>query len=202
MRTEARGGATAIRGPDDLDEAQLAAYAQRLLAHVRWRAKRLLGWLHTNGTDLALGVSCQDIMQEALASLYGPPQPWDPIACPDPWDHLVSVANSKIVGLQQKLRRRAVHGEKVAHDGELSEADEKGILPPDEAFGFHDEVLAAIIDDDQLVQLFDLAVKDGELFPQDVAAKLGIPVREVDNVKKRLRRRVNEVRVKLGMKPL
>ena len=197
-----------VRGPDDLDEQALAGYLVRLLAYVRGRAKQMFGPLR--GDDVALGEQCQDIAQEALASLFCAPQRWDPSNNPDPFKHLVSVANSKIIALKTKVVRRGKLGEEFAAGDYPAEAVDlaadvvdSGWRPesPEDVAVFrqlHDELLPLIIDDEQLIALYDLAVKMGRIIPRVVAAELGISDRQLESLKKKLRRCIVEAQKKLG----
>ena len=190
------GTAKVTLGTDDIDEIVLAEFAVRLLAYVRLRAKWMFRWLGADGGDIALGQHCEDIVQESLASLFSRDEKSSQSNIMDPYDHLISTANSKLINLKTKLARRATYGEEFVHDGSLAETTAGGWSTPEESAALkelHDGILNVIIEDAQLIAIYDIAFKDGDLSPGRVAEQMKIPVREVDNLKKRLRRSVIEV---------
>lgn len=135
-------------------------------------------------------------MQEALASLFGGSYRWNPATKPDPWDHLYAFASSALANLGAKRGRHQDAGESfdtradfapVTASDEPSAHDLIEFVELDEAIA--DEILSD--DDPDLLSLYDLARRGDDLAPSAVAKALGIPVRSVDNLKKRLKRRTD-----------
>jgi DNA-directed RNA polymerase specialized sigma24 family protein len=209
------------KNPHDIDEQLLRDFVVRLLAVVRGRAKWLFARFRSSNDDLGIGVQCQDIVNECLASLFVSPNQWDPQKEPDPWRHLVSLANSKLVNLKMKLVRRERLGEDVTHttarrlediasdNGDRREVDIVNLAQSNEPDAFEilqlEQLDAAITDvlldygEDELMNLYDIACELGELPPSRCAERLRVDARVVDNLKKRLARRVREAIARMGL---
>jgi DNA-directed RNA polymerase specialized sigma24 family protein len=166
----------------------LLAYARRYAASIGWK---------TEDRALARGQGIEDLVQDAMASLYGgsPLRRWNETTTPDPFDHLKSFVNSRLSTLARSYdNRRVKHGvdpeehadpdtpESLVLMKETREADDAwrkravGLL--------HDEILA----DELLIQLHDLMEKEDIDTPAELARQLGVSVEDVKNAKKRFRR--------------
>ncbi len=163
---------------------KLLAYAHRYAASVGWQ---------TQDVALARGQGVEDIVQDAIASLYGgdPKRRWDPAKHPDPMDHLRSFVNSRLSTLSRSYDNRKVRGvvDPDRHVG-LETPETLLVAKEDEAWLVRakDLLLAEILGDDLLVRLYDLFENEEVEKPAELATRLGTTVDEVKNAKKRLRR--------------
>ena len=182
----------AVAAPIDTDPRSLAlrllAYAHRYAASVGWR---------TNDTALARGQGVEDVVQDALSSLYGgePGRRWDPAKHLDPMDHLRSFVNSRLSTLGRSYDNRQVR-RGVNPDAYAGTQTPETLLVEQEEqrtqAAWHararDLLLQEILADDVLVRLYDLVEKEEIGKPAELAARLGVKVEDVKNAKKRLRR--------------
>ncbi len=191
--------------PQELPDEEFARLAKILLRHVRWRAKKMFGWLGTEPDDLGLGNQCEDIVRQAIDAIWDEPANWGPMSADELLERLKSKANGDLINLRRKTQRHAKGGEQwvefLEFVGELPESAHEVVV----FRRFCDEVETAILessDEESLMILFDFAREHGHLSPSDLAHELKIPPREADGLKRKLRKLVNEVRVRLGEKPV
>jgi DNA-directed RNA polymerase specialized sigma24 family protein len=175
----------------DLDIDTLAI---KLLGFVRRRAMglQLISGLH--GTGLPKGQDLEDIVAESIASLYGGDRAWDRGKYPDPWAHLVLTAKSLLSNLftskDSQLTERRLPEELPDKE------DNKGT--PESVYALQErknKIYARLVDlvseDSPLVKVHDL-IHEGYK-PSEIAPKLGVSVREVNNLKKRYWRFIKEI---------
>jgi hypothetical protein len=175
------------------DPKQLQGLAVRLLAFARRRARLKRWWLGSGG-GLAKGKTAEDIACEAMASLFGGPRKWDPGAQPDPWEHLKSLVNNLLSNLvrskENRTNDRDVQDDAAVTfstpESDLIVAEEEARIERRRARGYEllqDGVLGA--DDPALLELHDLILKEDIHKPQELAERLNIAVKDVNNLKKR-----------------
>ena len=194
---DASGG----EGMDINDPKQLQGLSLRALAFACRRARVKRWWLGTSGA-LAKGKTAEDIASEAMASLFGGRRRWDAAAQPDPWEHLKSVVNSLLSNLVRAKENR-VNRRDVDHDAAVilttpesevlrAEDEERLKLRHERAYSLlQDGVLES--DDPNLLSLHDLVLKDDIHKPQELAIRLGMSVKDVNNLKKRFWRICRQV---------
>jgi DNA-directed RNA polymerase specialized sigma24 family protein len=183
-----KGAAAPIEKDPEKLAVLLLAYAHRYAASVGWKTK---------DRALARGEGIEDLVQDALASLYGgdPERRWDPEKTPAPMDHLRSFVNSRLSSLARSYENKHV---RYAIDPELHEGPdtpESLVIDKEEQQEKHrwyarakDLLLSEILGDDLLVSLHDLMEKEEIDKPAELASRLGVSIEEIKNAKKRFRR--------------
>lgn len=168
----------------------LLAYAHRYAASKGWKSK---------DRALARGEGLEDLVQDAMASLYGPDtsgrEQWDPANTPDPMDYLRSFVNSRLSSLGRSYDNRLVRGD-VDPEAHAGPSTPEALLLKKRAQHAHDTwwaeakdlLLTQLLDDDLLMRIHDLMETEEIDKPADLALRLGVPVDAVKNAKKRLRR--------------
>jgi len=178
--------------PVETDPDKLAVV---LLAYAyRYAASR--GW-DTRARALARGQGVEDIVQDALASLYGgePDRRWDPQKHPDPMTHLRSFVNSRLSTLARSYdNRRVAQGIDAERHANPNNPEDlvmvKQQQEAEEAWweNAKDLLLTEILGDDLLVAIHDIMEKEEIEKPAELASRLGVPVEDIKNAKKRFRR--------------
>lgn len=190
------GGAMDINDPK-----QLQGLSLRALAFARRRARVKHWWLGTGG-GLAKGRTAEDIACEAMASLFGGRRRWDAAAQPDPWEHVKSVVNSLLSNLvrskENRVNTRDVDDDaavtSTTPESEFLRAEDEERLKLRRQRGYsllQDGVLES--DNPTLLSLHDLILKEDIHKPQELAMRLGISVKDVNNLKKRFWRICRQV---------
>lgn len=201
---ENKGGARTgiVSGVADIsDPKQLQGLSLRLLAFARRRAAVRRWWLGAAG-GLAKGQTVEDVVCEAVESLFGGKRRWDPASQPDPWEHLKSVVNSLLSNLvrskENRLNSRDVPQDAVAPqdtpESALLRSEEEGALEKrrERAYSLLVDQIADA-DDKKLLALHDLIMNENIHKPQELSKRLSIPVAEVNNLKKRFWRACRRV---------
>lgn len=188
------------KDPDKL-AVQLLAYAYRYATSVGWKAK---------DRAIARGEGIEDIVQDALSSLYGgePQRRWDPEATPDPMNHLKSFVNSRLSSLARSYDHKNA---KVPLDPEQHQGPEtpESLMLEREEEQQHDAwwdrakslLLDEILGDDLLLAMHDLMEKEEIDKPAELAARLSTSVEAIKNGKKRIRRAWQRVIETIGTDP-
>jgi DNA-directed RNA polymerase specialized sigma24 family protein len=186
------------------DPKQLQGLSLRLLAFARRRAKIKRWWLGM-ADALAKGNTVDDIVCEAMASLFGGPRRWDPKTQPDVWEYLKSVVNSVLSNLvrakENRVNKRGVEADLAAvretPETEMLSVEHEEWLEKRRVRAYsllQEEALAA--NDEALLSLHDLILKEDIHKPQELAKRLNVSVNAVNNLKRRfwrICRRVLEV---------
>jgi hypothetical protein len=184
---------------DISDPKQVDGLAIRLLAYARWYARLRTWWLRDAGA-LAKGNTIEDVVRYAMISLFGDVDPdaevkrrWDPIKYPDPFVYLMCFVKTELNNLSvSKENRRSKRG--VDDDALITTDTAEALLleaeehPPHEARiqRLYELLIDEIGDDERLVKLHD-QMMDGTLKPQVLADRLCMSVKDVYNLKKRMR---------------
>jgi hypothetical protein len=175
------------------------------LARQDWAAvtKRLVVFAHRRLGGRSIETA-QEIAQEAIARVWDPNYAdWDPVTEPSIMRHLGSVVNGLIRNLNVSHRERAER----AHDPEEVEraagrskdgADGDGMDRRIDAARVIDRFLDRTAGDDLVTRLL-MVMADGEDKPAQQATKLGVPVTEVYNARRRLNGHVGPIRAEFGV---
>jgi DNA-directed RNA polymerase specialized sigma24 family protein len=190
---------TVIAVTDNRDPKQLEALAERLFAFARRFAAIKRWWLGEAGV-LAKGNTVEDVVRTALVSLYGGKRRWDPIKYPDPWVYLVLFVKTELLNLSASSENR-LSGRDVDDDALITtETPEDLLLQAHEDAGRSERVARAyslLIDelgnDAELLQLHDLIINEDIHKPKQLAERLGVSVKDVNNLKKRFWRACRRV---------
>jgi DNA-directed RNA polymerase specialized sigma24 family protein len=173
------------------DPAQLQGLAIQMLAFARRRAKGRKWWLSCSGS-LAKGEEVEDVVAKAIASLFGGSRKWNRAEYPDPAEHVRSVINSLLSNLvrakENRLQSRVVSDDIRAQADDPEQAlirkEEEAALERRRERG-HLLLIDGLAQDGQLMKLYDLMVNDHVIKPQELAMRLGVSVKEVNNLKRR-----------------
>lgn len=177
----------------------LTIYADDKMVRLYWR-----GLPPSRGGHAPGGIEPGDLVQEALVDLLTGKRKRDSKKYPDLLQFLKSVIDSKVnhlaESLENKTTRRLEGGFSGSQTCQAQAYDPADCTPnPSEivtdaesAQRFQAAVLAAIGDDPEAKTVLDL-VEAGLEKPADIAEELGIPVLEINNIQKRLRRKLRHV---------
>ena len=194
-----------------LQEADWGEIGKELTAFAVWRAQNYQ-WRYGRGQDLALGKSVEDIVHDVILKTISGERKWDPEK-----GDLVPWLKDQVKSIMDALVKSAAHRYET---GSLETMDEEGIADTAEYHAFRagsvtmtqspgpqETVLQNEHFEEQASTLFqamdghhDLeqilaAVWDGcELKPRILAAELGVPVRDINNRLKRIRRRISKLK--------
>jgi len=192
-----------------LAEADWASIGIQLVAHAVFRA-RGLAWRTADHAELADGLQPEDLAQEAIRKVLQGKRRWDPERGPL-LPFLKGVVDSEVSHLAESKDNELQHRFPDGDDGDewVDRAeffapgnDSAGILPapiaplPDaeriKREGFADQRLSTLFTaadgTKELQDVLDTIMTEGEWKPSGIAEHLGVPVPEVNNRLKRLRR--------------
>lgn len=174
-----------------LDAQLLNELSLRLLAYAR-RRSRIWHWWSGEAGNLAKGHTIEDAVCEAMGSLFGGLRKWNPETEPDVWNYLKSAVNSILSNLSRSAdnRRTSRDGdEDVRGDGDTPESQLLDRERRDALAARRDRGYSLLIDefgdDEDLVRLYDLIVEHDIHRPTALSERMGLSVREVNNLKKR-----------------
>lgn len=178
---------------------ELQGLSVRLLAFARRTARVRRWWLESAGV-LAKGNAVDDVVCEAMVSLFGGVYHWNPSAQPDPWEHLKYVVRRLLQNLARSEENRTCSRDVAEDVAACGETPEMALLRVEEAQRLdtrreraYSLLVDAVADDAKLLALHDLILNDDIHKPQDLSKRLGIPVPEVNNLKKRFWRACRRV---------
>ncbi len=187
-----------------LSDDQWTELVERLTLHASWKLLRLYwrGIMGSRGGTVPGGVEPTDLASAAIVDVLEGTRVWDSQAQPDFLRYLRSVVDSKVSHLvqeveNQKSRRIAPPGSAEegakAHGAAGRESDPTEVVQNHEAAdSFRALVFKAVEGDDLAYQVFECL--DAEYTkPTEMAELLGVPVTDVNNAQKRLRRKVSEL---------
>jgi hypothetical protein len=200
-----RADKVAAAAPFETDPDKLAVllldYAFRYAASVGWKAR---------DRAIARGEGVEDIVQDALASLYDgeSDRAWDPAKTPDPMHHLRSFVNSRLDSLARsydhKKVRYPVDPERHRNTDEPeSLVMEKQQRQTDDAWWKQakDLLVNELLGDELLLAMHDLMEKEEIDKPAELAARLNETVEKVKNAKKSIKRAWGRVIAAIGPHP-
>lgn len=190
-------------------EADWKVIGKQLAAYAAFRA-RGLAWRTGESEELAKGLQPVDLAKQAILKLLQDDRTWDPERV-SLLQFLKGVVDSDLSHLAESKDNELQHRFTEGEDGEefadraefrASEYDSEGLLPgplapPPEVArikreGFADERLSRVIEaaegKQELQDVLDTIMAEGEWRPAGIAAHLGVPVSEANNRLKRLRR--------------
>ena len=175
---------------------RLSLYATRKMSKLFWRGVPAWRGGHAPG-----GIEPQDLAAEAIVSVIDGSRKWDPAAHPDFRRFLEGVIDSKVNHLAESADNRMTRREPVTTNGQIKELkttrrncefDPADVCcERDAADSFRRLVEKEIDGDDQLEQVFECLAADVTR-PQEIAELLDCEVAVINNIQKRLRRRVDK----------
>lgn len=173
-----------------LQKANWNAIHKDLLAYATWRA-RSYRWNRGGNLDLAEGYTVEDVVQEVIVKVLSGIRKWDPEKGQLlPW--LQAQSRSVIDALAKSAGHRREVNDLEMESLTIRSQDPLEIILEEEAkTQIHQKVkalLQAVSKEPELCELLQIIVDGCEPWPRYIALELDIPVREVDNRVKRLRR--------------
>ncbi len=175
-----------------LQEADWETIRRELLAHSTWRA-RGYRWRRKGDLELAEGYTVEDIVHEVIAKTWSGIRRWDPAR-----GELLPWLQAQSRSILDALARSAPHRREV-RVLDLEElavvyaSDPLEILLKQEAWTQKkqrvEQLLQAVEGEPELDQVIRLIINGCEPKPRYLASELGVPVGEINNRLKRLRRR-------------
>lgn len=176
---------------------RLTHYADRKLIRLNWRGMR-----GSQGGRPAGGVQAEDLAQQAIIDLIQGNRVWDKERQPDLLKHLQSVVDSKVSHLVQRVENRStVRIGSTADTEVLSPAYDvpsRELNPADvvasreEEKRFRAAIYEALASDEHAYKFLECL--EAGLEYQEIAEYLDITAADVNNIKKRLCRKVEKVR--------
>lgn len=190
-----------------LQNADWATIGKEMLVFTIYRAQ-LYRWRSGDAQILALGRTPEDIVQEVIEKTISGERHWDPSLGPlVPWlkDQIKSILDAlcKSAANRYEQMTLAEHPEPFTEEpGDLQPATDPNTIEASIP-GMREQVEKRFELDEQIDQVFDVvstqpeleeivvAILDGcEAKPRYLAEKIGVPVSEINNRLKRLRRQV------------
>jgi DNA-directed RNA polymerase specialized sigma24 family protein len=176
-----------------LCETDWGAIGVELLAFAAWRAQNYR-WASGQHMELAPGISLADVVQRVIEKTLSGERQWDPTKGP-----LVPWLKDQVKSVLDALAKSAPHRHEVpALEGEDG-AERVGICAaspppnPEEHLLQAERVNAlfqAVSGEQALEEVLEAVMNGCEPKPRYLAAELGVPVEDINNRLKRLRRRV------------
>ncbi len=204
-----KGAASSAPVTDINDPKQLEGLANRLLAYARRYARVRTWWLGEAGA-LAQGNTIEDVVRYAMISLFGDVDPeakvkrrWDPTKYPEPFVYLMLFVKTELRNLSVSKENRRSERD-VDDDALITTETAEALLLEAEEHPAHEArvqrlyelLIDEIGDDEQLVKLHDQMMA-GTFKPQVLADRLCMSVKDVNNLKKRMRNAANRALARL-----
>jgi hypothetical protein len=183
------------------DRKQLEQLVKRLLAYARRFASVMTWWLG-NGGALAKGNTVEDVVQKAIVSLFGEVESrgagetgtrrWDPTKYPEPWVYLMLFVKTELRNLAVSSENR--FSDRDVGDDALTTSDTIETLLVEAEFETEHEqrvqrTYSLLVDeigaDKELQKLHD-EMMSGAIKPKELAGRMSMSVKDVNNLKKRM----------------
>ena len=190
-----------------LQNVDWVAIGKSLLVFTIWRAQ-IYRWRSGDTQDLALGKTPEDIVQEVIEKTISGERQWDPSLGPlVPWlkDQVKSILDALYKSAANRYEYATLTEDPDPDPGEPGDLQQAKDPRAVEASipGLKEQVEKRFELDEQINQVFTVvnaqpeleeivvAILDGcEAKPRYLAEKLGVPISEINNRLKRLRRKV------------
>lgn len=192
---------------NQLKNADWATIGKRLLAFAIWRARKY-DWCVAETLEVAQGITLEDVVQHVIIKTLSGERRWDPERGPlEPWlkDQIKSVIDAQYNSAPHRHETQLDdEAEQDSHpvdsvpQKEASIAATEPSTPEDLLLQEEETRLAtrqvgllfqAVEGEPELEQVLDAAMKVSDPRPRFIAAELGVPVDDIYNRVKRLRRR-------------
>jgi DNA-directed RNA polymerase specialized sigma24 family protein len=194
---------------EKLEEHPWEDTISRLALYTIRKAKRLY-WQGIMNGNMPAGKEAQDVVQDAIEDVLTGQRSWNPATQPDLFVYLRRVVDSKLSHLVESMENRSVRSESALGARKedapgitfIAEFPDSGPSPfetliqaeaEDFFWGFY-EFLA----DEPLLQNVVECIDGGINKSTDIAIHLGVPPKEIYNVRKRLQRRLHDYRAQRG----
>lgn len=184
---------------------RLTLYAHGKLAKLHWRGLPL-----RTGGSVPGGVVAEDLASDAITDAIQGTRVWNPDGDDDFPAFLRSVVDSKVSHLANRRENKASRRPQAAgaEDGsdpvEQTVPDPRGdpvtVLGDEETADKFRALVRAEIQGDALAQSILDCLNEGITKPSDMSVLLDVPVEEINNAQKRLRRKVEKAMKAKGRK--
>ncbi|MBZ0166142.1 MAG: hypothetical protein K8I00_04985 [Candidatus Omnitrophica bacterium] len=164
----------------------------RLIKYAVTKIRRL-SWYQEQGGQVAAGKMAEDFVMDAIVKIYQGQRQWDPETMPDLLIYLFGVLRSEINHHSHSLENRCLHfldalSDRRQKDAQTADTDKM----PD---GFMEGFLAEIKDAPRLAEVAALLAAGRK--PAAIAQELNIDVNEIYNLRKVLKRRLENYLTRL-----
>jgi RNA polymerase sigma factor (sigma-70 family) len=179
-----------------LREADWSVIRRDLLVHATWRA-RCYRWNRGGNLDLAEGYTVEDVVQEVIMKALSGIRRWDPEK-----GQLLPWLQAQSRSIMDALAKSASHQREVSIPETESFASVQSLDPLEIVLEEETEtqvrqkveaLFQAVDGEPELREVLQVIMDGCQLWPRHIASELGVPVREVDNRLKRLRRRAAQL---------
>lgn len=202
MRTKKGASGTSTALVTDInDKKQLEGLMKRLLAYARRYASVRTWWLGKGGA-LAKGCTIEDVVSKAIVSLFGEVAPggkgktgkrrWDPSKYPEPWVYLMLFVKTELRNLSVSSENK-LSDRDVDDDALITNDTVEALLLEAEFEAEHEHrvqrayslLVDEMGDDEQLQKLHD-EMMGGTFKPKELADRLCMSVKDINNLKRRM----------------
>jgi hypothetical protein len=172
----------------DPKKLDLDGIAKDALAYALRRGKRL-AWRSGNARMASLAVA-EDAAGEAVASLFGGTRKWQPHRVPDPRQHVRSTINSLLWNrtISEEEKAKPLEGRALLVADPMD--PEMLLLAKEEQEWqrqLEDLFMSRVVEDHELLQVYTAMEELETDKPALLSKELNLPVREIDNRKRKLR---------------
>ena len=173
---------------------RLTGYAVYKIGQLTWEGRRGCGLLPG-------GISPEDLVQQAFTKALEGQRVWDPVRCPSIYKFLAGIIRSDISTIVEGQEHRGFSRESSLSDGDGNAVslDQLNIQDPShlekENEEIHTDFYLNLCDDPELAKLLE-HMFDGHITPRDLAVIMDRPVEEINNLKRRFRRRWQQFQAK------
>ena len=178
-----------------LKESDWSDILPRLVLYAEFKVRRLY-WRTKEKNTLPDGSTAEDLAQQAIELVFSGDRRWAPDKNPDILLYLKGVVDSLVSHAVKSYehRYRDQYDEDSEHGVSLDDlSDKETVTPYDELL--EKDILKFLYDnskDDNNLQLIILCLEEGISKPKVIAETLKIPVSEVNNCKKKIRRLIDK----------
>ncbi|MDO9529375.1 MAG: hypothetical protein Q7J27_09470 [Syntrophales bacterium] len=183
----------------------------KLTYHAVWRARRY-PWETRNAGSLPRGKTPEDIAFEAIEKVWQETRSWDPDKYPNLLTHLTWIVNSDLEHLFSSMEhKKTIHPHAPDDEQGMTNVLDNYPIPSQTIEGIHTpeyelisrerEILEEkaknklyeMVKGDSDLELLLYCIEEGFNKPQDIAAQLSWEVSKVNNLKKKLLRRISKI---------
>lgn len=175
-----------------LEEADWSMIRTELLTYATWRASNYW-WRRGNGLELAQGTTVEDVTQEVMIKALTGLRRWDPAR-----GELLPWLQAQVNSILDALAKSAPHRHEVGLleteiSGVTQLSDPLEVVLDEEAKTETKQKVNTLLrigdSEPELREILEIILDGCEPKPRHIAVELGVPVQDINNRLKRLRRR-------------
>ena len=195
-----------------LDEHNWEDTLPRLLLFSLRRIRRIT-WHGAKGECPPAGKMAEDFVMSVIEKVFSGQRKWDPQAYPDLLKYLFGVIHSDINHLAESIENRSVmrpESQLKSTEEDKERAIEKfpsqtlsqekillGAEKQEKAEEFLFGFIDFLGDEQKLIDLVE-CIMDDFVRPKDIARKMQVEIKDINNMKKRMQRRLRDYQERLG----